>query len=726
MRKTKLTSFVIMLVLVVTILPNVLAETSCATNEVAMLGDSLTVGWGKEFLKACGDEPINYAVEGATTGEMLAKVGSISPMVRTLIVLGGTNDIASGIGTTEIKDNLGAIYLAAKENGVEKVIAITIPPFNKISMPEKNYPVGIVNEWIRNQEGYSVDQVVDFYSLLVGAAPCMNPAYANSCDNVHPNAKGYQVMSDKVLAEAFEISSPVVEQPFVLPPSVQEGLSEAGTPAEQVVSQKVPKNMPSRWKEIDDTWQKISPYVGGDGEGYVWDNSLGDWNWRNFNEVYFTLTYGPAPTTTATGKVSKPSPGGNEYNELIQQAADTFGVEAALIKGLMKYESTFVPTKVSSTGCKGLMQVCDWGEHYEKIGAKYGLVNDWLDPKANIFIGAYILKGKLDSVSGCGASANSEDRNKCVIAAYNAGQGLINAAAKAVGAPATWSAVNNQLQDEEFTKAYGYSGEKWNVEVKAGVTKRAQKFANINNYVIKVYNMYLSYKTYGLKVEGAAASVTGSASKVLVYSELSGVGLVLPSDEEKALISQLYFGPTRGTTNLIVLHDGGSYSYNNLLNDWASRNEKEDKEVSSHYHLDCDGTINPIIPDYITGAHAGCKSEEPNCYLPGVNKRSVAIDIRNCKSSTGIYTTDSQYNSLNKLISALAKKYPAIKVDDDHIIAHFEVGHHNDPLADFDYTKIGLSNHRKNGYCCRHPSESGCSKFIANAKSGSGGWTCLT
>jgi hypothetical protein len=709
-----------MLMIIVTFFPSVLAETSCATNEIALLGDSLTVGWGKEFVKACGDEPINYATEGATIEDMWEQIHNINPAVKTIIVLGGTNDIANGDSVDKIKINLEVLYAIAEGKGIN-IIAATLPPYNKASEAGRGGRVKQVNQWIMGEEGYRVDKVIDFYNLLLGVEPCMHPTYGGSCDNVHPNAKGYQAMSDKVLNEGFGYSVASPSLP-VLPPGVPSGY-DASQP-ELAISQKVPKNLPQRWKEIDETWIKVGPYVGGIGNGFVWDNSLGDWNWRNFDEVYFTLTYGPAPAATAAGKVSKPSPGGNEYNELIQQAANAFGVEAALVKALMKYESSFNPYKPSKTGAKGLMQVTDWNKHFDKIGATYGLVNNPLDSKSNIFIGTYILKEKLNSVSGCGASATSEDRVKCVIAAYNAGQSPINAAAKAVGAPATWSAVNTKLQDEELTKNHGYDEPKWNVEVKAGTTLRAEKFANINNYVIKVYNMYLSYKSYGLKVEGAAASKTPLVSKELVYSELSGVSLTLPSDEEKTLISQLYFGPNRDITNLIILHDGGSYSYNSLLNDWANRNEKVDKEVSSHYHIDCDGTIRPIIPDLVTGAHAGCSSGDSNCYLPGVNKKSVAIDIRNCKNSKGFYTTDSQYISLNKLISALVKKYSAIKVDDDHILAHFEVGKHNDPLSDFDYTQIGLSNHRKNGYCCRHPSESGCSKFIANVKSGSEGWTC--
>ncbi|MBI4983078.1 transglycosylase SLT domain-containing protein [Candidatus Woesearchaeota archaeon] len=509
MRRTKLTSFVIMLMLVVTILPNVLAETSCATNEVALLGDSLTVGWGKEFIKACGNEPINYAIEGATTGEMLAKVNSISPTVRTLIVLGGTNDINNDVGTIEITNNLGAIYLAVRENGVERVVAITIPPFNKKDMPEKNFVVGAVNEWIRNQEGYSVDQVIDFYSLLVGVAPCMHPTYGGSCDNVHPNAKGYQAMSDKVLNEVFGYSIAPSQIP-ILPPSVPSGY-EAAEP-ELAVSQKVPKNLPQRWKEIDETWIRVGPYVGGIGNGFVWDNSLGDWNWRNFEEVYFTLTYAPAPT--AVGKVYKPSPGGNEYNELIQQAAQALEIEAPLIKALMKYESQFNPTATSEGNCKGLMQVCSgsWDGCFNSLSTQYSLKNDPYDPKSSIFVGTCVLKSKLAGVSGCGINAESEDRVKCVIAAYNAGEGLINSAAKDVGAPATWSAVNQKLQDENFVKQNPKYNTPWfNAEVckgHPGVTRRACKFMKINSYVNSVYNMYLSYKTYGLSGTGTSASVS--------------------------------------------------------------------------------------------------------------------------------------------------------------------------------------------------------------------------
>ncbi len=512
MSRIKLTSFVIMCVLVITILPNVLAETSCATNEVALLGDSLTVGWGKEFVKACGDEPINYAVEGATTEDMLAQVSSISPTVRTLIILGGTNDIANGIDVTEVENNLEAIYQLATDQGIT-VIAVTLPPYNKASEADKNDKIKQVNEWIKNQEGYNVAQVIDSYNLLLGVEPCMHPTYGGSCDNVHPNAKGYQAMSDKVLSEAFGYSTST-EPSFVLPPSVQEGLNEAGTPAELAVSQKVPKNLPQRWKEIDETWQKISSFVGGDGVGLVWDNSLGDWNWRIFDEVYFTLTYAPVSTTTAAGKVFKPSAGGDEYNELIQQAAQALGMEASLIKAFMKYESQFNPNAKSEGNCKGLMQVCpsSWDKCFNSLSTQYSLKEDMFDPKTSIFVGTCVLKGKLAGVSGCGINVESEDRVKCVIAAYNAGEGLINSAAKAVGAPATWSAVNTKLQDESFVKQNPKYNTPWfDAKVCKGhpdVTRRACKFMKINSYVNSVYNMYLSYKTYGLGGTGTSASVS--------------------------------------------------------------------------------------------------------------------------------------------------------------------------------------------------------------------------
>jgi hypothetical protein len=186
------------------------------------------------------------------------------------------------------------------------------------------------------------------------------------------------------------------------------------------------------------------------------------------------------------------------------------------------------------------------------------------------------------------------------------------------------------------------------------------------------------------------------------------------------LVEALPHGGTRTLTQYVVLHDGSSAEFRNVIYDWGIRSANG-KPVSSNYFIDCDGKVNTIVPDGTVAWHAGCKSEDNDCYLPGVNSVSMGVDLRNCRNLRGTYTTPEQYGALNILINELAQKYGFVR-DDEHIIGHFEVGSHDDPLVDFDWVKIGLTDHRKNGYCCRHAGSLGCDKFIS--KAGKVDWSC--
>ncbi|MBT4110633.1 DUF218 domain-containing protein [Candidatus Woesearchaeota archaeon] len=183
---------------------SVLAD-SCNSNKIALLGDSITVGWGPQFIQSCGNQPINYAVSGKWTPWMLTKLKSeiLNKGYTHLIVLGGTNDISGGKSAPDVIANLEQIYFLARNNNI-KVIAGTIPPYNKQNSVEKNNVVKEINVWIRTQKEIgNIGGVVDFYQLLVSQEPCMNSNYASSCGNVHPNTAGYQAMSNKVFSEVF-------------------------------------------------------------------------------------------------------------------------------------------------------------------------------------------------------------------------------------------------------------------------------------------------------------------------------------------------------------------------------------------------------------------------------------------------------------------------------------------------------------------------------------------
>ncbi|MBT7903496.1 DUF3380 domain-containing protein [Candidatus Woesearchaeota archaeon] len=197
------------------------------------------------------------------------------------------------------------------------------------------------------------------------------------------------------------------------------------------------------------------------------------------------------------------------------------------------------------------------------------------------------------------------------------------------------------------------------------------------------------------------------------------------------------FGKARKETRYIVFHDGGGYALKTLIWDWAARSQKLDylpecqskpelsicqsRRVSSHYHIGCDGTLTALIPDHITAFHAGCNPSNPSCYFKSVNSKSIGIDFRNCKKSGGSPYTAEQHAAGKQLMQTLSTKYN-LPLDDDHVVAHFEVGMHGDPSKGFNWAAVGLTDHRTNGYCCRHPTEQNCARYVS--KAGGSSWSC--
>jgi soluble lytic murein transglycosylase-like protein len=121
----------------------------------------------------------------------------------------------------------------------------------------------------------------------------------------------------------------------------------------------------------------------------------------------------PASTATATETLPATSTGAGNgavpYQSLIEEACAKYGVDPALLAGLIEQESHFDPTVGSPAGAQGLTELMP------ETAASLG-VTDPHDPAQSIEAGARLLSEKLAEFGG-----NTE----LALAAYNAGSGAV-------------------------------------------------------------------------------------------------------------------------------------------------------------------------------------------------------------------------------------------------------------------------------------------------------------
>jgi soluble lytic murein transglycosylase-like protein len=103
------------------------------------------------------------------------------------------------------------------------------------------------------------------------------------------------------------------------------------------------------------------------------------------------------------------APGSSQYDSLINQAAARYGLDPAILHGLIQQESGFDPNATSSAGAVGLTQLMP------STAASLGVTNP-LDPTQSIEGGARYLSQMMAQFGG-----NTSD----ALAAYNAGAGAV-------------------------------------------------------------------------------------------------------------------------------------------------------------------------------------------------------------------------------------------------------------------------------------------------------------
>jgi len=100
----------------------------------------------------------------------------------------------------------------------------------------------------------------------------------------------------------------------------------------------------------------------------------------------------------------------NQFDPIISDASRKYGLEAPLIKAVIKAESDFDPNAISHKGARGLMQI---------MPMNYRLLNveNPFDPHQSIDAGARYLRDMMDRYNG---------KLNLSLAAYNAGPGAVD------------------------------------------------------------------------------------------------------------------------------------------------------------------------------------------------------------------------------------------------------------------------------------------------------------
>lgn len=178
-------------------------------NRIIFMGNSITEGWLEHYPEFFADKPyINRGISGQTTPQMLARFRQdvIDLQPKAVVILAGTNDIAENSGPItlpQIAGNIFAMAEMARMYGIEVLLCSVLPAADYPWRPGLQ-PAGKIEQLNRMLKDYAEKHSlmwVDYYSAMNDGKGGLRSDL--TYDGVHPNRKGYEVMSE-ILEQALQ------------------------------------------------------------------------------------------------------------------------------------------------------------------------------------------------------------------------------------------------------------------------------------------------------------------------------------------------------------------------------------------------------------------------------------------------------------------------------------------------------------------------------------------
>ena len=180
---------------------------------VVFMGDSITDSWQEPRFGGFfpGKAYVDRGISGQTTPQMLLRFRPdvIDLGAKAVVILAGTNDIAGNTGpmtNEEIEGNLASMAELARANGIKVVLASILPVSDYHVQPNAKprtsgrpmSRITALNGWMKAYAAANGHTYLDYCSAVTDERGLLRAEL--SADDLHPNAKGYEIMAP--LAEA--------------------------------------------------------------------------------------------------------------------------------------------------------------------------------------------------------------------------------------------------------------------------------------------------------------------------------------------------------------------------------------------------------------------------------------------------------------------------------------------------------------------------------------------